>query len=347
MNRRSGLTFEFFPVNLHSGPEFLVVYFVIGVLGVLLARGVQGVVLGLFDPALKPAPRSPIGTSRAPYGVPQGLQPEHERLTIGHFPRPDESYSIAYLRGGLDAVADVIVARATAEGWLIGHQGGSFTIHDPPPHATAASRELKTRLPHGSATVGAANAAAQEIARRLERGISEELRGRGLLRGGDRLALGVLSYGLVASGVLGLGVMRAVRGHHLGRPIGLLIAEMIVLALVFARFARPQRQSGHGQRYLAWLDGATETLRSDVQAHRTVGYDDVALAAAIGGVVVVPALVLASTPLGSAVASSAWGSSSTSSCSSGSTCSSSSSSCSSGGGCGGSSSCGGGGGCGG
>lgn len=343
----------FFPLNLESGPEFLVVYALIGVAGVLIAKGAQHIALELADPKREER-EIPVSYRRAPHAP-----LAHERLTVGHFPRPDEIYEVAYLRDGVRGVAEAMLSRATAEGWLTGERGGRFTIEPSELAVSDDLRQLRAAIGHGSVSVTSARSIATSLAKKKEEKLREGLINAGLLRPASRLVVGSVVYAFLAFVVLSLGMLRLVRGLELHRPVVFLVLELLAIGGAFLFLAKPRKTTGDAQKYLDWLTDATQSLRTEVQEKRAHSADDVALVAALAGVALVPAFAIASAP--SPIASTGFVSSCSSSSSSydhtsGSSCSSSSSSscssgssgssCGGGGGCGGSS-CGGGGGCGG
>lgn len=319
--------FDYAPFNLDSGPEFLLLYGVVSVVGVLAAKGAQAVVMGALDTPRPPAKEEPPPLSASPVRRP----PSHQRLTVGHYPRRDEILEVAYLRNGVEGIVDAMLARAAAEGWITGSAGGSLEVNCLSPQVTSDSRELAALLPYGRTSVANARSIARDLAKRHEEGMTERLLAEGLLRPATRLVVGQLAYWSVVLFVLSIGVIRLLRGLELERPIWFLVLMLLVAASASLSFAPSRRATNEAQRYLQWLNDATSSVREAVKTH-SAQPDDVALTGALVGVALVPAFALAGIAEGGASATS------------GSSCGSSSS-CGGGGGCG--SSCGGGGGCGG
>lgn len=319
--------FDYAPFNIESGPEFLLVYGVVGMVGLLAAKATQAVVMGALDSPRPPPKDGPPSLSASPMRRP----PAHQRLTVGHYPRRDEILEVAYLRNGVDGIVDALLARAAAEGWITGSAGGALEVNCLSPQVTADSRELAAVLPYGPTTVANARSIARDLAKRHEETMKDRLLAEGLLRPPARLLVGQVAYWAVVLFTLGVGVIRLLRGLELDRPIWFLAFMLLIVSSSSLGFARSRRATNEAQRYLDWLNGATISVREAVKTH-SAQPDDVALTGALVGVGIVPAFALAGIAVGGASGSS------------GSSCGSSSS-CGGGGGCG--SSCGGGGGCGG
>jgi uncharacterized protein (TIGR04222 family) len=345
------LTFDFFPFNIDSGPRFLVIYAGIAIIGILLAKAVQARAIRRSEEATKAA--MAVKEQPAGYRVPAGAPWAHQLLTIGFMPMREEHLRIAYLKGGNNAVAGALVASAVAHGWLVTNPHGSFGVGSPGRGVLAEEQALSRELLAGWEPVSRVMEAAHKIAGRWESSYEDDLVRAGLLRTQATRTAGRWAALLIGAAILAIGAIRALRGGELGRPVGLLIFEMvcICIALVVILFARVERITTTGKAYLEWIDAATTTLRADVQAGRDQVPADVLLAASLAGMFVLPALASAATASPDALrhfaAASAGTSSSGGPSSSCSSSSCSSSSCSGGSGCGGSSGCGGGGGCGG
>lgn len=334
-------TFDFFPFNVGPGTEFLIVYAVIGLVGLLVAKAAQALVLGLMTPVRPPPPRQQEGYRHA------ATQPRH--LAVGTFPSIDDVLHIAYLRAETAGVAEAILTQATAEGWIqpASQAPGRLAVFPLPNDASHASRELATNLHATFIDPADARKAAALVAGRKVPELHNDLVEMGLLHSDGRRFWAGLAYVAIAAVVLGIGAIRAARGIELGRPVAFLIIETLVFGAVLAKLARPAKRTSHGDIFLAWIMNSTVSLRDDVRSGRAQRPVDLALAGATAGLFAVPIVAAmwpaearASTFFGAS--SGGDGSVSASSCSS-SSCSSSS--CGGGGGCG--SSCGGGGGCGG
>ena len=325
--------FDFFPINIASGPEFLLVYLVICVLALAVGKLVATLVASSLDRASVPT-KAAGWPKPSRFGLPSVAY--HERFTIGFLPHPDELVGVGYLKSGLQGIVHASIGEAAATGWLRAVPGG-HVVAPPPEHASPASRDFHVSLLRNGYSVSPSQirAGALATAQNIEESVKKELRAAGLLRSATTLSTARLVGLAFAGGALLLGLIRAVRGVELGRPIILLVLEMALVAYVGRKVSRPSLRTELGDRYVAWLDAATGSLRLDVQTGRAQTQSDVMLAAALVGASVIPgfgSLAIVSSP------TAVWGSSSgDSSLGSGSSCGGS--------GCG--SSGGGGGGCGG
>lgn len=370
--------FDFFPFNVDSGPAFLGIYAAIAIVGLLLAKAAQARAIRRSEEAMKAA--LAVKEQPAGYRTPADRQWAHQPLTIGFMPLREEHLRIAYLKGGINGVADALVASAVAHGWLVIDVFGSLRIGSPQHGALAEEQALWRRIKVNASSVASVMEAARKVARSMESSYEDDLLRAGLLRTQATRTAGRWTVLLIGAAILGIGAIRALRGVELGRSIGFLMIEMtgVCLGLVVILAAQVERITTAGKAYRQWIEAATTTLRADVRAGRDQEPVDMLLAASLAGMFVVPELRRAANAAPNAfsgipVASASTVRSSTSytdggsadcsssSCSSSScsaaSCSSSSgsaascsssSSCSGGNGCGGSSSsCGGGGGCGG
>lgn len=270
---------DFFPLDLESGPEFLAVYAVIGLLGVLGAKLAQSITLDIAD---RTAPDTGPPSARS-----------HLRLSIGHFPRPEEVPLVAYLRKGTDGVAEVLVAKAVAEGLLVPAGDRRMSVIAGSGGYSDDTHALSLKLPRGSVSIREAMQHAGRIAETRAAAMSRELLAAGLHRPATRLAAGVAVFGLAAGGVLLLGLLRLARGLSLGRPVAFLGLELAALFVICLVAARPERRTVTGDRYLKWLHDSTRSLREDVRTNVAARRDDVALAAAVAGVALIPAFLWA------------------------------------------------------
>lgn len=336
-------TFDFWPFDIPPGTEFLFVYAVIALVGISLAKGAQAVALGLAAPDIRPEQDASAG-----YRTPGRVK---TKLAVGSYPSIDDTLAIAYLRKGKAGLAEAIFIQASAEGWLRpGQTHGQISVYPLPSEASASSRALAANLHATSVTPPQIRAAADRVAQNLAPDLRRELVEQGLLHGAASQTYGFFAFAGVGAAVLAVGVVRMLRGLELGRPVGFLAVETLVVAGVLAVIARGKERTDKGDAYYRWIRDSTFSLRQDVASGRAQKPADLALAGALTGVVGVP--LVAATWLwggGGGWASAATASSDTSFNASSSSCSSSScssSSCGGGGGCG-SSGCGGGGGCGG
>ncbi|HEU4731251.1 MAG TPA: hypothetical protein VFT22_25330, partial [Kofleriaceae bacterium] len=108
--------FGFWPFNLPASEGWVFLYLVMAG-GVLFFTHVLCIVIGAaFDRrSYAPAPPEPLGGGA--YRTP-GIVARPGKLAIGQIPHEDEVYVIAFMRGGTNAVAEVIAGRALGQGYL-------------------------------------------------------------------------------------------------------------------------------------------------------------------------------------------------------------------------------------
>lgn len=100
-------TFDFFPFNISSGPDFLGFYFLLALSAMVgvayLRRGVGARLDRSYSSASLPTSAVPA-THTTPYRAHGPSAPiERKRLTVGWIPKPDEYLAIAYLKGARSA----------------------------------------------------------------------------------------------------------------------------------------------------------------------------------------------------------------------------------------------------
>ncbi|HEU4406522.1 MAG TPA: hypothetical protein VFS43_14750 [Polyangiaceae bacterium] len=345
--------FEIWPFNIESGPAFLFFFAALWAASMLVAtllgdnfaaRHEAGEAPGIED---EQAP-VPAGSDAAPYRARAAADPRARRLRIGSPPREGDAWVIAYLRAGREGLVEALSFAAVAAGWV--YKWGDKKGQPTEPVADPLLSDLRARLDGVTQSFEVVHAKAIKTAAKHEPAIVRRIEHAGLARAPYvRRTLGALVVGAGFFDVA-VGLVRCVRAEALGRPHGFLFLEMITglaLAAVYASRRAEQGRSLRADRYLAWLEGATTSLRRDVLAGRAVSPEESANAVAIAGAVplvaaplfvaALPAAVLARVQAGQ-VASLG----SASSLSSGTSTGSGSGGCSSGSSCGGGG-CGGGG----
>jgi len=269
-------------LELRADPsvDVLLVYAVVFIVTIAGAKMISTLLVTMFDRrALGRA--SEAATSRR----------NAQTYAIGHLPRAREVFAVAYLRSGVEAVARVVVAEATATGWLVFSDERGHVGHLPR-DADDASRALHRALDHGVVTHDRSFAAAKKIALSLEPAIVSDLESAGLLRTWTSRRLGELAALVLAipSGILGVRrVLEGAEAVGIGSTTGALGGALLFLALEVAgfvvamfAFARVSHAMEHAGAYLSWLDDATLSLREDVASGRDHRVADVMLATALG-----------------------------------------------------------------
>jgi len=251
------------------------------------------------------------------------------RFAPGSYPREEDAYAIALLRGGPAETARALLARLVAEGSLA-VVGREVQRPDPPadgvrlePLELEALRCLL--LPSGSGME--AREAEKKILRVVQERsapIQSDLEHQGLAPvEAQRRVYNRLRH-IALAAILGLGLVKIFVGVSRGRPVGFLILLLAVFGFACLAMLRTPLQTPAGRQYLAWLQQSHRGLVQMIGQGRRTGQGELALAAGIYGLKILPAfapLLVALTPQTSS--------------DSGSGCSSSSSSGCGGGGCGG------------
>jgi uncharacterized protein (TIGR04222 family) len=243
-----------------------------------------------------PAP----GGGRGPYREPD-VALAGGPLVIGWFPGPTDDLAVALLRGGPQAVAEVLLAGALVERWLTPANGGRFRVA-PEPLADASVGPLHGALVRAVAADGTASEhdlanAAYGLAKEEVPALREKLRETHLVRSHKAVVARRLIVAAGGAFLLAVGAIRWIRGVELGHPVGLLTFELVVLSVALVlMFWRTIEKSSVGAGYVEWLDAATTSFRWHVQRQPDPRATDLRLAVAIAGAAALPAIVSARFP---------------------------------------------------
>lgn len=270
--------FDVFPLDVASGPEFIVIFSVLAVVALALAKALQLAFVRSRDAAAD----AERGDDRAPARLP---------LREGVLPHASQHLSLAFLRGGRDAAADTLVAHALARGWL-DTRPDEVRAARPPGDAPAEERELAAELGTGSRTPDKVLRAARAVIERRAERLEEELIEDGLLRPASTAALGRAVAVAAVAPLLLLGGLRLWAGVAAGRPVGFLALEMIAVLVALVWVSAVHRRTGRGDALLSWLDDASAALVVDVQNGRRRELSDVGFVSAIGHHGLLPAIAL-------------------------------------------------------
>lgn len=224
----------------------------------------------------------------APYRVAATVAPR-QPLRAGSPPEAEDAFAIAYLRGGTADVANALLARALAAGWLVPHprHQHTFTCQAPatPPEdplAAAFTRYLAPlHLGPRELPVEVLSRSALDAAQRHAPVLRAQLQDAALLRTpGERRVLGWLAWVL--------GAPAAALGSTLALFIPaapsapLLLASLLVWGALW-RVAQAPAPNALRARYLTWLERSTAELRQQVRDGHDRAPEDVALAVATSG----------------------------------------------------------------
>ncbi len=289
---------EFFPFDIADGPTFLALYFVLSVVGLvataLLARArgdaVELRLAPVASSALEPTAPSAvpsIGDVVDVVGYRVAPAEVRRRLAIGSVPASDENWAIAWMRGGVASLTDALLAHAVAEGVLV--------PSDAPKDFDVVVRPTKDRvlsyfhvmLATAGSCVSATRArqAAYETATAVGPELAAEARAAGLERPSAAHAASRRVVLVGGALLLGIGVLRAVRGVALDHPIGYLVGLMLLDAIATMALGMVSSASVMRRRYLEWVDASTVSLRADVRSGRRTIPSEVTLAVAVEGAV--------------------------------------------------------------
>jgi len=221
------------------------------------------------------------------------------RLAIGAIPGDDDVWLIAYLRGGVGGVAELLACKALDGGYLAA-DGDRIVRTEKPAGADAHPfvRELLAEL--GSGQSGSAlRGAAKLVAMQHESDFVDQARVLDLERSESLITgLRAISFaGAALAFVLGairIVVRSEVSGGRAPVPAVLICAMLGVVVYAFATIPKRHTESSTKKRYLAWLSDATASLTSDVMAGRRTGRE-AALAVAVGGGSVLPMYIMVPT----------------------------------------------------
>jgi hypothetical protein len=188
-------------MGLASPVELVGAYTLLAVVGLVIAKAMQLAVLGWLEPA-------PVGSAPTAKGNTKRLRAEAVTedldlagLVQGRMPSADHHTHVAYLRGGVPSVAELLVARAEAEGWLAGLDSGGLRVGEPDRWASSLTRELRAKIVVSELGRAGVLGAARAVAERHAEGFERDLVAAGLLR-----ASGARSAGSLVATVIGLGV---------------------------------------------------------------------------------------------------------------------------------------------
>jgi len=260
---------DFFPVNLASDIEFALVFALLSLVTVLIAKQVQQIALGLLDPPVEAAPSVRATQAAVDLGE-------------GRLPRSDQLDAVALLRGGEPGLAELIRKRAFSEGWLSG-EGDVLTVGPAAPRESPLSTSLRAALPFARASELELARASRRIAVKRAAELEPLLVSRGLLRSPLAQAVGLLAFGAPAALLFFLGLLRADRALNLGHSAAPAVLELVVCGLAFLALAKPEPRTETGARYVTWLRGATEALAEDIAAGIAPNRDDLLLVIAARG----------------------------------------------------------------
>jgi hypothetical protein len=264
---------EMFPASARSAAAFAISFGVVAIVVLAVAKLVSTLLVSSLDRTAASVARS------APRGR---VAAQRGDLAPGVFPRADDVPAIAYLRGGLDAVATTLLAEGSASGWLtwVGGRGVAGKLRD---DGGRRMRELHSALDRARTFD---RERALEIARHVASGlvptIEAELARAGMWRSSAVRGLGALPTVVAGALLIGVGALRVSHGFDSpGQALAVIgsIAGAAGAAIALSRVA-PESERAHA--YLDWLRDVTSSLCAAVESGRSRRIADVALATALG-----------------------------------------------------------------
>lgn len=251
-----------------TGPEFLTFYLVYGV--------------GLLASAI---------LLRLHWSSPATLV--SRRWSPGTYPREDDAYAIALLRGGPREVVRALLCRLVADGLLtldrctLRRPDESPREHSLAPLEEAAFSALRPSAGPENACL-AVRRAAQMLAPQIGE-LRRQLEQEGLAPTEAQIRT-QRRIGIVALlAVPGLGLAKLAVALERGRTnVAFLILLLIAYGAVCLFLLRPPLRTTAGRRYLSWLRGSHQGLVRMVSQGRREGTGELALAAGIYGLAALP-----------------------------------------------------------
>jgi uncharacterized protein (TIGR04222 family) len=196
------------------------------------------------------------------------------------------AHDVAYLRGGLDGVAEATLAALIRRGAIAAEAGAGALVLASPAGTAAANNWLESRF-LASLDAGASLPAAvmgQRVAAVADR-LVEPLERQGLAFTEDQQRSLALAFCLPMVAVLALGVAKITVGLSRGRPVSILIVFCIMTAIAaVAMFGRRPIVTPAGRAALRRVRAHNEALR-ETASRRTANLspDDVAMAVGLFG----------------------------------------------------------------
>ncbi len=253
----------------------------------------------------------------------QPQTPPLRRWIVGSYPAESDAYAIALLRGGPSEAARAVLGRLVGEGYLL-VDGRQLKLPQPPP-ANAARLDsieehvLRALSSGASAGLPAQSAEAQAVQamQHLAAAMQADLEQQGLAPAGSVQQGYSLFRRLGVAALLGLGVMKIAVGVSRDRPVGFLILLTFAFTCVCLFVLKTPLQTFEGRQYLDWLKDSHRGLVQMIEQGRRSGQGELALAAGIYGLTILPSFAGLLTALRPPPSSSSSSGCSSSSCSGG------------------------------
>lgn len=260
---------DFYPFNVHSGFEFLFLYGVFAVAGLIIL----------------PILRRHYGRHLDEQAIPAGSA----MLRIGQVPTQDQYYAIAYLQRGTTGVAETLTAMAHACGAIQPAPGlpkhfvycAEATVPDHP----LLRQFLDAVKPKEGTDIEAATlkAEAQAVARAHKTSIENELRSAGMIRSEANQSRVYSAVWMMGLFLLLFGLLRLLRAMALGHRFLFLAVEIVLIGIGVYVIARKSDEAPIKDSYLDWLRDTTAGLRLNVNTNWDTTPQAVGLGVALDG----------------------------------------------------------------
>jgi uncharacterized protein (TIGR04222 family) len=261
--------FDFYPFNIRSGFEFLFVYSIFSLAGLLL-----------------------LSVMRRNYGMrldSAALASDGAMLRVGQVPAQEQYYTIAYLQRGLTGVTETLIAMAHSCGALkpVPAKPKHFLwTLDPSLPAHPILRQFLTAIaPKEGDEVEAATikAEATATARAFKSEFERELRAAGMIRSDENRNKVYSAVWLGGLLILAVGLIRILRAMLLGHKFLFLAIELLVIGIWIYNIAKKSDEAPIKDSYLEWLRNTTASLRLNVNTNWDTTPQAVGLGVALDG----------------------------------------------------------------
>ncbi|HNN97088.1 MAG TPA: TIGR04222 domain-containing membrane protein, partial [Pseudomonadota bacterium] len=271
--------FDFYPFNIRSGFEFLFIYAVFSIAGLLL-----------------------LSTLRRSYGMrldSKSMPPGGAMLRIGQVPTQEQYYTIAYLQRGLVGVTETLIAMAHSCGALkpVPEKPKQFLWSlDPstPAHPILSQFLLAIRPKEGDEVEAATiKAEAQATARAYKSELEKELRAAGMIRSDENRNRVYSAVWLGGLFLLSIGLIRILLAMAQGHKFLFLAIEIVIIGIWVHRIASKSDEAPIKDAYLEWLRNTTASLRLNVNTNWDTTPQAVGLGVALDGATILGAAAVA------------------------------------------------------
>lgn len=205
-------------------------------------------------------------------------------LILGRYPKEEEAYRIAYLRGGADDVVRTVLARLAAADLVeFGESARRAKVQgEAAKLAPLEARALEAIVGYSDAKdafAGVRTALASDLAV-----IEAELKGAGLIRSQAQAIPFAALFGLALATGPGLGVAKFAVALSRGRSnVGFLIVLTALFVMACWALLKPPRRTRAGEQYFDWLRESHRGLKGVVETGRRTSAGEVALCVAVFG----------------------------------------------------------------